>query len=96
MFRLNVVLTVNDADDADEIRQLLAQAAALSRAEAGCERFDVYHSQNEPTVFLLTEWWATKEHWEAHRSEKAFLEIYQPQVLPRVSRTPYFCDLVSE
>jgi quinol monooxygenase YgiN len=96
MFCINVLLKVRDPADAPEIRQLLAQAAQWSRAEAGCLRFEVYQSQNQPECFLLCEQWESQAAWEAHRQERAFTEIYQPRVLPRVERTPYICDLVSE
>ena len=44
MIYLNVLLTAKDAADVPKIRDLLADACRKSRAEAGCLRFDVYHS----------------------------------------------------
>ena len=95
MFCINVWLTVQDAADVEEIRSLLSQAADLSRAEEGCLRFEVYQSQDDPACFLLAERWASREAWEAHREERAFTEIYQPKVLPRVERVPHISTLVS-
>ena len=95
MFCINVWLTVQDPADVEEIGALLTQAAELSRAEAGCLRFEVYQSQTDETCFLLTERWASREAWEAHREEKAFTEIYQPKVLPRVQRVPHVSTLIS-
>ena len=89
MFRINVVLNVNQAEDIDTVKKLLSQAAALSREEKGCERFEVYHSESDPATFLLCEWWASEQDWKDHRNEKAFQEIYQPQVMPKVTRTPH-------
>ncbi len=94
MFCINVLLKVNEAADAGEIRDLLAEAARLSRAEPGCLRFEVYQAQDEPESFLLCERWESRGAWEAHREEKAFQEIYQPKVLPKVQRTPYISTLV--
>ena len=92
MFRINVVLTVTEASDIETVRDLLSQAAALSRTENGCERFEVYHSESDPSTFILCEWWSSEQAWKDHRNEKAFQEIYQPQVLPKVTRTPHITD----
>jgi quinol monooxygenase YgiN len=94
MFHINVLLTVSVESDIEEIRSLLAQCASLSRQEPGCERFEVYHSQSDPKVFLLCEWWQSEQAWQVHRNEKAVQEIYLPKVLPRVTRTPHISTLV--
>jgi quinol monooxygenase YgiN len=94
MHCLNVWLTVTSAADVPEVGRLLAEAARLSRAEPGCLRFEVYHSQADPQRFMLHEHWANKEAWEAHRSERAYTQIYQPQVLPRVTREGHPCTLL--
>lgn len=90
----NIVLTVNDEKDILEIRELLAEQGRLSRMEPGCERFEVYHSKSDPKTFLLVERWTTQADLDEHRKAKAYTTIYQPQVLPRVSRTPHMSELV--
>lgn len=94
MFCINVLLTVNDANDVSEIRGLLAQCAQLSRAEEGCLRFEVYHSESDPSLFLLCERWESEAAWQTHRNQRAVQEIYLPQVLPRVERVPHVSTLV--
>jgi quinol monooxygenase YgiN len=96
VFCINVLLTVKDehADAVDDIRRLLAEACRLSREEPGCLRFEVYHSESDPKVFLLCERWQSEQAWKDHREEKAFREIYQPQVMPRVERVPHISTLV--
>lgn len=94
MFYINVWLTVQEADRVQEIRGLLAECAKQSRREAGCERFEVFHSQANPRQFLLCEQWAEKSDWEVHRTGQAFTQIYQPRVLPHVTREPHICDAV--
>jgi quinol monooxygenase YgiN len=94
MHYLNVWLTVRDPADVEKIRGWLAECVRLSRAEPGCVRYDVYHSQTEPAKFLLVEHWQAKADWETHRTAKAFTEIYQPHVLPRVDRQPHVATLV--
>lgn len=94
MIYVNIVLTVKDPGDVEEIRGLLAEQGRLSRAEPGCRRFEVYHSQNDPQVFLLSEHWESQEALDVHRTAKAYTQIYQPKVLPRVERTPHPSVLV--
>lgn len=90
----NILLTVNDENDIPEIRELLKEQGRLSREEPGCERFEVYHSQSDPKTFLLVERWASQEHLDEHRKAKAYTEIYQPKVIPKVTRTPHMSELV--
>jgi len=91
---LNVWLNVTDPADVDFIRDCLARCTALSRPEPGCHRYEVYHSQADRQKFLLVEQWADKAAWEAHRTRAAYLEIYQPKVIPKVTRTPHLSDLL--
>ncbi len=95
MHYLRVWLTVNQADQVDRIATLLAEAGRLSRQEPGCERFEVYHSATDPRCFLLVEDWVDEAAWQAHRRAQAFTEIYQPLVLPHVTRQPHVCQLLS-
>jgi quinol monooxygenase YgiN len=89
VFYINVLLTAKNEEDVELIRGLLAEAAALSRTEPGCVRFDVFHSQSDARVFLLCECWESEAAWMEHREERAFREIYQPRVLPLVERVPH-------
>lgn len=86
MICLNVLLTAKDAADVPTIRDLLTQAMRKSRAEPGCLRFDVYHSNAEPRRFTLVEHWASQEAVDAHRLAEAYTTIYKPQVMPLVDR----------
>lgn len=94
MICINVHLTVRDESDVETIRNLLAEQARLSRQEPGCLRFEVYHSQADPRVFLLNEHWESSEALDVHRRATAFKTIYEPQVLPRVERVPHPSVLV--
>ena len=95
MFHINVWLTVKQPSDVAQVRELLAQACELSRSEPGCLRFEVFHSQNDQQRFLLCERWESEQAWKDHRNERAFTEIYRPQVLPLVDREPHISDLVT-
>jgi quinol monooxygenase YgiN len=94
MFCINVWLTVKDPENTGAVAGLLAEAIHWTRQEPGCLRFEVFHSQADPTKFLLVEQWGGKADWEAHRSAKAFTEIYAPKVLPLVDREPHISTLV--
>jgi len=85
----NIVLTVNEEADVSEVGSLLAEQGRLSRAEPGCARFEVYHSQSDTKVFLLIERWESQESLDVHRTAKAYTEIYKPQVLPKVTRVAH-------
>ena len=94
MICLNILLTVNDPGDVESARGLLAEQAPFTRAEPGCSRFEVYQSQNDASLFILNERWESQAALDAHRQAKAYTEIYQPQVIPRVTRTPHPSQLV--
>ena len=85
----NVILRAINPDDIKTIRELLLHQAKVSLTEPGCERFEVYHSQADPQTFLLVEWWSSAEALEAHRTNKNFVEVYVPKVMPLVERMPH-------
>lgn len=94
VFCLNVVLTVKNAADVPEVARLLGECGRLSRTEAGCLSYEACHSQNDPRLFMLCERWASEQAWQDHRKQRAYLEIYQPQVIPRVERVPHISTLL--
>jgi quinol monooxygenase YgiN len=96
MLYLNIWLTVKDPAQTAQVRDLLAEQARLSRQEPGCVRFEVYHSNNDPSKFLLHERWESQEALDKHRTALAYTTVYQPKVLPLVNREPHPSTLVSE
>ena len=86
MICLNVLLLAKDPADVPTIRSHLAEAMRKSRAEPGCLRFDVYHSNAEPRRFVLVEHWASQEALDAHRLAEAYNTIYKPHVMPLIER----------
>lgn len=94
MVYLNVILTVKESADIPVIRDCLQKLAGLSRREPGCLRYEVYHSTNDPRVFILNEHWTDKAAHEQHRNAAGYQTIYAPQVIPRVDRTPHPAELV--
>ena len=94
MIFANILLTVKNEKDVDNVWGLLAEQGRLSRAEPGCARFEVYHSQSDPRVFLLCERWESQQALDDHRKAYAYQNIYQPKVLPLVDRVPHISNLV--
>jgi quinol monooxygenase YgiN len=90
----NILLTVKDKAKIDIVQELLVEQATLSRAEPGCARFEVYHSREDRSLFILVEQWETQEHLEVHRQAKSCVEVYAPRVLPLVDRVPHPSDRV--
>jgi quinol monooxygenase YgiN len=94
MFCINVILTVRDEANVDKVRGLLTECGRLSRQEPGCISYEACHSQADRKVFMLVERWESEEAWKAHRNERAYKEIYHPQVIPLVERVPHISDLL--
>lgn len=94
MIYANILLTVKDAKDVPEIRELLREQGRLSRAEPGCARFEVYQSNVDETRFFLIERWESNEALDLHRKAKAYTEIYQPKVLPKVERQGHVSTVI--
>lgn len=94
MFVINVTLQVQNPADVPEIRDNLRRQGAMSREEPGCVQFTVCQDLDDPQTFVLFEQWATKADWEVHKQAESFQTIYLPLVLPKVTRSPRFCELV--
>ena len=95
MICITVLLTVKNEADVPKVNDHLARHGALSRAEPGCQRFELYHSENDPKVFILNERWDTEDLLAQHRLAEGYTTIYVPHVLPLVDRVPHRSTLVS-
>lgn len=97
MFHILVMLNVKNESDIEKVGALLQEVSATTlKDEPCCKKLDVYHSEADPNLFILCEEWNTKADWVAHRDERAFKNIYQPQVLPLVQRDPHISQLISD
>ena len=94
MIYLNVWLKVKDEANVERVRALLHEAATLSKQEPGCERFEVYHSNNDTSCFLLHEHWQSQAALEVHRTGKAYTTVYQPHIMPLVDREGHPSQLI--
>jgi len=94
MIYLNVLLTVKNPADVETVKGLLIEAARHSREEPGCARFEVYHSTAEPTKFILNEHWESQAAIDGHRQGFPYTQIYQPKVIPLVTREGHPSNLL--
>ncbi len=94
MICITVVLTVKNEADIPKVSDLLKLQCQLSKKEPGCVRFNVYHSKNQPNLFILNEHWESQEAIDAHRKAYAYTNIYQPKVLPLVTREGHPSNLL--
>jgi quinol monooxygenase YgiN len=94
MIYLNIWLTVKDRADIETVCELLKEQGRRSREEPGCARFEVYHSTADDTRFLLNEHWESPEAVDGHRKAYAYTQVYQPKVLPLVTREPHPSNLL--
>ncbi len=94
MFCLNVILTVQEEQNIEQVRQLLGECGRRSREEPGCLGFEVCHSQSDPRLFILCERWESEQAWIDHKERDTVQQIYIPQVLPLVERVPHICDII--
>ncbi|MFM9849782.1 MAG: putative quinol monooxygenase [Hyphomicrobiaceae bacterium] len=95
MVYLNVVLTVKAEADISFVRSTMTELGRLARKDAGCIRFEVYHSQSHPNTFFLVEQWEDDASLDAHRKAKPFTETYMKTVVPKLERVPHMCDLLA-
>ena len=62
-----------------ELHDLLSWMVGHTRAEPGCERYDLYRKQGEGDTFHLLERYRDTEALEAHRASDHYVE-YRRQV----------------
>ena len=94
MLHVNVLLRVKDRKDIETVKNLLIEAARHSRSEPGCARFEVYHSTADDTMFILNEHWESQQAIDGHRQGHAYTQIYQPKVIPLVTREGHPSNLL--
>jgi quinol monooxygenase YgiN len=59
----------------DELKALLRGLVQPTRAEAGCQYYELFES-NLAGIFLFNELWESQEHLDAHAASSHFTEIF--------------------
>lgn len=60
---------------AAQLRRLLRGLLKPTRAEKGCEYYELFES-NHPGVFYFNELWRSQKHLDAHAASSHFKEIF--------------------
>ncbi|MEI2804851.1 putative quinol monooxygenase [Albidovulum sp.] len=68
---LSGFLVCRTLEEADRVAALLPEHTRLSRAEAGCLRFEVWRSQADPCRFAVSECFRDRAAFEAHQARAA-------------------------
>ncbi|MBL28166.1 MAG: autoinducer-2 (AI-2) modifying protein LsrG [Rhodospirillaceae bacterium] len=74
MYLVTVEIAV-DPDRVEEFRVMALRHAKNSSSEAGCLRFDVSESENEPGKFFIYEVYQDAESLEVHRKQPYLAEF---------------------
>jgi quinol monooxygenase YgiN len=69
---INAIIYTFSIEDADRAVGLLRELRDAARAEAGCVRFEVGRSVNDPNVFTLFEEYVDQAALDAHLASEAF------------------------
>jgi quinol monooxygenase YgiN len=77
MIRLNVFVETSPENLAEVIEGLNTLAAA-SRAETGCNGYEIYQSTIEPTKLIIVETWASDAVLSAHQQTPHYTTILPP------------------
>jgi quinol monooxygenase YgiN len=72
---INAVIYTFPADDAEKAAGMLRELRDTARTEAGCVRFDVARSIDDPSVFALYEEYVNESALEAHLASEAFQRL---------------------
>lgn len=54
------------AEIRDEVRARIDALVTASRAEDGCEMYDLVVSEGEPDTWVMLEKWSSREQWDVH------------------------------
>ena len=68
----------------ESLRSLLAWMVERTRAEPGCERYDLYEERDAPGALHLFERYRDQEALEAHRASDHYVE-YRRQVMDLIA-----------
>jgi len=83
------------AGSEESVARALQEYAPLTRAEAGCERFVVLRSRDQPQDFVLYEEYLDLEALDSHRSSAHFSAVARDRIWPMLAgRDVTICDVL--
>jgi quinol monooxygenase YgiN len=61
-----VAITVAAEGSEGALREAQERLVAETLGEAGCQRYELHQSLDDPRVLIFTETWASEADWQAH------------------------------
>lgn len=97
MFTLLVTLTIKQGQD-EAFKALIEQHASASLGEPGCLRFDVFQSQDNPSLYFLVEVYYSEDDLESHRQtpHMARWRERSPELVEKIEGSKYNAIFLSE
>lgn len=68
-----VVFIAKD-ESVNELKALLEMMIEPSRAEAGCELYNIYRHKNDPKTFVVIETWENEEALKGHQKSAHYAD----------------------
>ncbi|MGB5064581.1 MAG: putative quinol monooxygenase [Candidatus Competibacter sp.] len=67
MSKLTIVANIHaNPDQMDRVKAELEKLVPITRAEAGCIRYDLHRDNDNPAHFMFYETWESRELWQTH------------------------------
>jgi quinol monooxygenase YgiN len=79
---------------AEELKKLLRRMVAPTRAEKGCEFYELFES-NHPGLFFFNELWASQADLDAHASSSHFRDVFGGAA-NELMQVPFEVNLLTE
>jgi quinol monooxygenase YgiN len=74
--KLTIVANIKaKPDKVDFVKAALEDVMDITRAEPGCQQFDLHQDNDDPAHFLLYENWDSRELWQNHMNA-AHIQAY--------------------
>jgi quinol monooxygenase YgiN len=67
-----VVFVAKD-ESIEELKALLTTMVEASRAEEGCELYNIYQMRDKPTTFVVVETWASDKALDGHKMSSHYI-----------------------
>ena len=67
------VIFVAKDESIEELKALLTTMVEASRAEEGCELYNIYQMRDKPTTFVVVETWASDNALNGHKKSAHYI-----------------------
>ncbi|MDC4306447.1 antibiotic biosynthesis monooxygenase [Acinetobacter baumannii] len=74
----------------DQVRSDLIEVVAPSRKESGCITYELFQDQNDPSLFIFYEHWASEKDQEHHYNFGPHIQNFQKEGMGNVEKIEFF------